>query len=307
MKKNLLITYKDKTYWLAVLGVGIALYILSFIIIRSIQQNTLAQYLQAQIPIALVLQEKLSDAQIFDFQKSLESKNTIQKNSVVYISKNAAWNEMNEALYGPKENWTAAQLEEINLTSQHLDNPLPNLIEFKLEPEALENWSSILEELQNNALVADVWYESTLVGQKKITENHTPFSNMLNLIRQNNFWLLGFAIGIALTAALLFRNTLRWHLLVNKPLIQNLALAGAPFTFIQSTYISMAWKVSAFMVAILWVLMLLTVYFLTPSIDMRILGDISFHYVLLALVMAIFAILIYVGVTYRSLAKVVYK
>lgn len=308
MKKNPFITYKDRTYWYAVIGVIVALYLLSFFIIRSIQQHNLAIYLQSQIPIALVLQDHVNDKQIFDFQKELENNKNIQRNSVVYISKNTALEEMNIALYGEKSQWTREQEAEMQQVAQYLDNPLPNLIEFKLEPSQLGQLPELLESLKINPQVADIWYEASLVNKNNIDQPQaSPFANMLMLIQGNNIWLIIFAFGMAITAALLFRNTLRWHLLVNKNLISNLALAGAPFSFVKQAYTNMAWRISVLVIVILWLAIFLTVAFLFPNNDTYIQHDISFDYMLLAIVIAILTIVIYVGGTYRSLSKVAYN
>ena len=243
MKKFQLISYKDRFYWYAVAGVTAALYLLGFFAVRSIQGNNLAATLRAQVPFSLVLQPAATEGEIFAFQKELRLQAAVQPESVHFISKTAAWEAIHaqaDSLNNREDSSDEAAKTVIGL----INNPLPDVIELRLRPAAFGQLDTILAAWRARPLVADIWYSPALVATLP-EQSATGFDRVLALIGQRNIWLIFVGGLLCFLAAALLRNTLRWHILAHKALINNMYLMGAPVDFIQRMYLAVAWKSAA--------------------------------------------------------------
>jgi cell division protein FtsX len=300
MKKFQLISYKDRYYWYAVAGVICALYLLGFFAVRSIQGNNLAATLRAQVPFSIVLKATATEAEIFAFQKELRLQTAVQAESVQFISKTAAWQAIHEqadSLHNAGDSSQIAAKKAIDL----INNPLPDVIELRLRPAAFGQMEQLLADWRGRALVADIWYSPALVATLP-NQPATGFDRVLALIGQSNVWLIFVGGLLCFLAAALLRNTLRWHILAHKQLINNLYIMGAPADFIENLYLSVAWKSAALAIVSVWSCLGISQILMSDS-DLNLYWvDSSSSYIVLYLFLALAAVLIFVGGAYRSVA-----
>lgn len=305
MKRFQLISYKDRFYWYAVGGVIAALYLLGFFAVRSIEGNNLAATLRAQVPFSLVLQPAATEGEIFAFQKELRLQGAVQPESVRFISKTAAWEAIHreaDSLNNSDDSSRQAAKKAIGL----INNPLPDVIELRLRPSAFGELDTILAAWRARALVADVWYSPALVATLP-EQRATGFDRVLALIGQSNVWLIFVGALLCFLAAALLRNTLRWHILAHKPLINNLYLMGAPVDFIQQLYLAVAWKSAALAIVLVWGLLGISQVLMSDS-DLNLYWvDTTGSYIVLYLFLALAAVFIFVGGAYRSVSALVEK
>jgi cell division protein FtsX len=299
MKKFQLISYKDRFYWYAVAGVTAALYLLGFFAVRSIQGNNLAATLRAQVPFSIVLQPAATEGEIFAFQKELRMQAAVQPESVYFISKTAAWEAIHAQADSLNNRDDSSRMVAIGL----INNPLPDVIELRLRPSAFGQLDTILAAWRARDLVADVWYSPALVATLP-NQRATGFDRVLALIGQSNVWLIFVGALLCFLAAALLRNTLRWHILAHKPLINNMYLMGAPVDFIQRLYLSVAWKSAALAIVLVWSLLGISQILMSDS-DLNLYWvDATGSYIVLYLFLAVAAVLIFVGGAYRSVSAV---
>jgi cell division transport system permease protein len=294
MKNFQLISYKDRFYWYAVAGVISALYLLGFFAIRSIQSNALSASLQAQIPFSIVLKDDAKEADVFAFQKELRANKAIQRESVLFISKEQAWRELHQNNLAKGD--TLAVAAEKALTN--IRNPLPDIIEIRLIPRSSEQLQPLLDELRQRPYVSDIWYAPNFLPS---ADNPSGFRAVLSLIEQNNIWLFLLGILVCFVAAALLRNTLRWHILAHNQLISNLYLFGASPQFVRSLYLSVAWRSAIGATFLVWFLLAMTQMSLSSSQFAMDWVDASASYIFLYILLAVAAFAIFIGGTYRSL------
>lgn len=296
MKKFQLISYKDRYYWYAVAGVISALYLLGFFAIRSIQSNALSAALQAQIPFSIVLQDDAKEADVFAFQKELRANKAIQPESVLFISKQRAWEDLHKNSLSKGDTLSVAAEKAL----ANIRNPLPDVIEIKLIPRSLDQLQPLLDQLRQRPYVRDIWYAPNFVHSD---DKPSGFRAVLSLIEQNNIWLFLLGILVCFVAAALLRNTLRWHILAHNQLIINLSLFGAAPDFARSLYLSVAWRSAIVATLLVWFLLAITQMSLTNTTLSMDLVDASGSYIFLYILLAAAAFAIFIGGTHRSLQE----
>ncbi len=288
--------YKDRHFWYAVAGVVLSLYLLAFLALRYMQQNALALSLRVQIPFSIVLRESAPPAQIFEFQKELTLHKAIQGQSVRFIDKAAAWEELNgELLRGDTLAVDSAALLAVA-------NPLPDVIEFRLQLQGFEQLPSLLDWIRSRPFVEDIWYSEDLVAPflgKADTSDGKAMREAVSRVEWGAMSLFLLSMAALAVAWVLWRNTLRAHALENTALLEHLSLLGAQPDFVPRLYARAARWAALWAILVLWALMLLSQWSLSTGSEYKAAVDYSLGYVFLYFFVAATIFLIFTPPTFE--------
>lgn len=253
--------YKDRHFWYAVLGVVLSLYLMAFLALRYMQQNALALALRVHTPFSVVLRDGAPPAQIFEFQKELTLHKAVNGQTVRFIDKKEAWAELNAELMR-----SDSLLASDSLLLAGVDNPLPDVIEFRLQLSGFEQLPALMEWLRSRPFVEDVWYARDLVapylGQEQASQG---LRDALGRVEWGALSLLLLSLSAVVVAWLLWRNTLRAHAAENAALIEHLMLLGAAVDFVPRLYARAIRWAALGALLLLWLLMFATQWLLSSE------------------------------------------
>lgn len=195
------------SYFMAILGVTLVLFLLGIVGWLVINAGKLGQYFKENIEVRAYLRGDLNPKDSAALMDYISSKPYISK--IEFVTKEVA-----------RKKYLADQNEDWNKV---LDaNPLPNSINFGVKKEYVNGDSlrKIQADLQQQTYVSDVQYPQELVD--KLNKN----------IRIVSVILLTVAVIISLVVIFLIDNTIRLAMFSNRFLIKTMQMVGATRNFI---------------------------------------------------------------------------
>ena len=199
------------SYFMAILGVALVLFILGMLGWLVINASKLENYFMGSVQVHAFIREGSPEREIDGVKKIIESK-PYAKN-VEFITK-----EMARAKFigDGNEDWNKV-----------LDyNPLPASIDFYLEPMYVnkDSLKLITVDIKKNFIVSEVKYPDAVV------------SNLNNIVKKIGYFLLTLAGVLALIVIILIDNTIKLAMFSNRFLIKTMQMVGATRWFISKPF-----------------------------------------------------------------------
>ena len=202
------------TYFYAIISVALVLFILGFFMLTTLHARKLVTLFKEKIDIWLELKPDLAEEDIARIVGNIRQKPFVKKESITFITREQA---------------TATMKEDLGDESMLEDAPdlLRDVIRFNITSESLndENLAQWREELRQDTLVSDLYYEASNIG------------NVSKNIQNMGLLALGLVILLIFAAVTLIHNTIRLALFSNRFIIKNQELVGASWSFISQPYI----------------------------------------------------------------------
>lgn len=194
------------SYIYSIISITLVLFMLGILGHVLLFSQKLSEYFRESIEISIILNDDLSEADIFQFQKKLEKRPYIK--STKYISKDDAAKILSDD-FG----------EDLSILGY---NPLYASINFNLRSEYAnsDSLAAIEAELKELPQVEEIYYFKAIVDL--INQN----------IRKVTLILLGVSVMLVLIAITLIDNTIRLAMYSNRFLIKSMQLVGATRWFI---------------------------------------------------------------------------
>jgi cell division transport system permease protein len=195
------------SYFMAILGVTLVLFLLGLVGWLSINSKKLMQYFKESVEVQVFLRPNIHDTARVALQNYITAK-PYTKN-IRYTDKETA-----------KQEWLKSGGEDF---TEFLDNSLlPTSIDFTLKSEYVDSaqLTAIKADLAQQSIVDEVRYPTAVVS--KMQRNF----NVLSLV------LAGIAILIAILVIVLIDNTIRLAMFSNRFLIKTMQMVGATRWFI---------------------------------------------------------------------------
>jgi cell division transport system permease protein len=195
------------SYFMAILGVTVVLFLLGIVGWLTINSKKLMQYFKESVEIQVFLQPNIKDTTRQNLQDYIASKPYVK--TVRYTDKETA-----------KQEWLKSGGEDF---TEFLDNALlPTSIDFTLKEEFVDSLqlSQIKTDLSQNPIVDEVKYPNAVVNK------------MQRNFRVVSLSLAGIALLIALLVIILIDNTIRLAMFSNRFLIKTMQMVGATRWFI---------------------------------------------------------------------------
>ena len=195
------------SYFMAILGVTLVLFLLGLVGWLSINSKKLMQYFKESVEVQVFLKTNSPDTARITLQNYIAAK-PYTKN-IRYTDKETA-----------KQEWLKTGGEDF---TEFLDNSLlPTSIDFTLKEEYVDSsqLTAIKVDLSQSAIVDEVRYPTAVVS------NMQRNFNVLSLV------LAGIAILIAILVIVLIDNTIRLAMFSNRFLIKTMQMVGATRWFI---------------------------------------------------------------------------
>ena len=195
------------SYFMAILGVALVLFILGLLGWIVINASKLENYFKGSVQIHAFIREGTPQKDIDSLKSQMETK--VYARNVEYVTKEMA---RDKFIGDGNEDWNKV-----------LDyNPLPASIDFFLQPQYVNKDSigNIITDVQQNFIVSEVKYPDAVV-------------NSLNsVVRKIELFLLVVAAVLSLIAIILIDNTIRLAMFSNRFLIKTMQMVGATRWFI---------------------------------------------------------------------------
>ncbi|MEX0985873.1 MAG: permease-like cell division protein FtsX [Bacteroidales bacterium] len=200
------------SYLTSVISISLVLFLLGIVGLLVINGRSINKTVRESIGFNVILKENVKDADIFQLQKILDSKDYTL--STKYITKEQAALETEQLVGG----------EFVEFLGY---NPLPPSIRLRLNASYTRPDSVVFieEEILNYDQVNEVVYKKTLLYA--INEN----------IRKISIVILGFSLLLTLVAITLINNTIRLSIYSKRFLIYTMQLVGATRGFIRKPFL----------------------------------------------------------------------
>ncbi|HOZ84451.1 MAG TPA: permease-like cell division protein FtsX [Niabella sp.] len=206
-EKTKIVKRGKASYFMAILGVTLVLFLLGVIGWLVINTRTLGQHFKEEVEVNVYLRDPLVKADSTALVNYIASKSYIKE--YVFTTK-----EMAKAKYlsDGNESWEGILSE----------NPLPQSIDFRLKSEYLnvDTLKNIKADLEKQTYVTEVKYPELLVG------------GLDSKIKIVNWVLLGISLMLLLAAIGLIDNTIRLAMFSNRFIIKTMQMVGATRWFI---------------------------------------------------------------------------
>ena len=199
------------SYFMAILGVALVLFILGMLGWLVINASKLENYFMGSVQVHAFIREG-SPLKEIDAVKSSIAAKPYAKN-VEYITKEMA-----------RQKFIGDGNEEWNKVLDY--NPLPASIDFYLEPMYVnkDSLNVISTEIGKNFIVSEVKYPDAVV------------SNLNNIVRKISLFLLLLAGILALIVIILIDNTIKLAMFSNRFIIKTMQMVGATRWFISKPF-----------------------------------------------------------------------
>jgi cell division transport system permease protein len=199
------------SYFMAILGVALVLFILGMLGWLVINASKLENYFMGSVQVHAFIREG-SPLKEIDAVKSIIAAKPYAKN-VEYITKEMA-----------RQKFIGDGNEEWNKVLDY--NPLPASIDFYLEPMYVnkDSLNVISAEIGKNFIVSEVKYPDAVV------------SNLNNIVRKISLFLLLLAGILALIVIILIDNTIKLAMFSNRFIIKTMQMVGATRWFISKPF-----------------------------------------------------------------------
>jgi cell division transport system permease protein len=195
------------SYFMAILGVSLVLFILGLIGLIFIHTNRLMQYFKENVEVRAYIREGISAKDSAALVQYVTGKPYVREWQ--YVTKEMA---RQEFLKDGNEDWK-------NILSA---NPLPASLNFKLKNQYVQSDSlaAMKADLEQNIAVRSVQYPQSVVD------------NLNKNIKRISLILLIVAIVLALVVIVLIDNTIRLAMFSNRFIIKTMQMVGATRGFI---------------------------------------------------------------------------
>jgi len=195
------------SYFMAILGVSLVLFILGILGWIVINANKLGDYFKENVEVRVYLRENISSKDSAALVDYIAAKPYVKK--YTYVTKEGA---REKFLADGNEDWKNV-----------LDaNPLQASIDFFLKTQYVngDTLQNIKADLEQNIAVSDVQYPKSLVD------------NLNRNVRKVSLILLGIAIVLCIVVIVLIDNTIRLAMFSNRFIIKTMQMVGATRWFI---------------------------------------------------------------------------
>lgn len=190
------------SYFMAILGVTLVLFLLGVVGWLTINSRKLMQYFKESVEVQVFLRPNTKDTARQNLQNYIASQPYVK--SIRYTDKETA-----------KQEWLKSGGEDF---TEFLDNALlPTSIDFTLKENYVDsaNLAAIKADISKNFIVDEVRYPQAVVS--KMQRNFNIVSGVL----------AGIAILIAILVIILIDNTIRLAMFSNRFLIKTMQMVGA--------------------------------------------------------------------------------
>lgn len=195
------------SYFMAILGVSLVLFILGILGWIVINANKLGDYFKENVEVRVYLRENITPTDSVTLVQYIANKPYVKEYE--FVSKELA---KKKFLADGNEDWKNV-----------LDvNPLQASIDFTLKNQYVDTdtLSAIQKDLQQNIAVSDVQYPRSLVN------------NLNRNVRKVSLILLGIAVILCIVVIVLIDNTIKLAMFSNRFLIKTMQMVGATRWFI---------------------------------------------------------------------------
>jgi cell division transport system permease protein len=195
------------SYFMAILGVTLVLFLLGIIGWLVINANKMGDYFKENIEVRVYIRGDLNPKDSIALMNYISGQPYVK--SIKYVTK-----EEGKKIYMEEES------EDWNKVLDY--NPLPNAIYFRIKRQYVEvdSLTFIKNDLEQQTYVTDVKYPDALVG------------NLNQNIRILSVSLLAIVIIISIVVIVLIDNTIRLAMFSNRFLIKTMQMVGATRGFI---------------------------------------------------------------------------
>lgn len=203
------------SYFMAILGVALVLFILGMLGWLVINATKLETYFKGSVQVQAFVRDGSPQKEIDAVRQKIESRPYAR--NVEFITKEMA---RTKFIGDGNQDWDKV-----------LDyNPLPASIDFFLEPDYVnkDSLKTITTEITKNFIISEVKYPDAVV------------SNLNNIVRKTGFFLLALAGILALIVIILIDNTIKLAMFSNRFLIKTMQMVGATRWFISKPFDSRA-------------------------------------------------------------------
>jgi len=199
------------SYFMAILGVALVLFILGILGWLVINTSKLETYFKGSVQVHAFIREGSPQREIDIVKNAIKSK-PYAKN-VEFITKEKA-----------RQTFIGDGNQDWNKVLDY--NPLPASIDFYLEPSYVnkDSLKVISSEIMKNFIVSEVKYPDAVV------------TNLNNVVRKAGYFLLSLAGILALIVIILIDNTIKLAMFSNRFLIKTMQMVGATRWFISKPF-----------------------------------------------------------------------
>lgn len=195
------------SYFMAILGVSLVLFILGILGWIVINANKLGDYFKENVELRVYLRENISAKDSAALVQYIAAKPYVK--NYRYVTKEMA---KQKFIADGNEDWKNV-LE---------DNPLQASLDFNLKNQYvdIDSLSAIQKDLEQNIAVSDVQYPKSLIN------------NLNTNLRKVSLILLGIAVVLCVVVIVLIDNTIKLAMFSNRFLIKTMQMVGATRWFI---------------------------------------------------------------------------
>jgi cell division transport system permease protein len=199
------------SYFMAILGVALVLFILGILGLLVINTSKLETYFKGSVQVHAFIREGSPQKDI-DVVKNIIKSKPYARN-VEYITKEKA-----------RQTFIGDGNQDWNKVLDY--NPLPASIDFYLEPEYVnrDSLKIITTEIMKNFIISEVKYPDAVV------------TNLNNVVTKAGYFLLALAGILALIVIILIDNTIKLAMFSNRFLIKTMQMVGATRWFISKPF-----------------------------------------------------------------------
>lgn len=199
------------SYFMAILGVALVLFILGILGWLVINTSKLETYFKGSVQVHAFIREG-SPQQEIDIAKNVIKSKPYARN-VEYITKEKA-----------RQTFIGDGNQDWNKVLDY--NPLPASIDFYLDPSYVnkDSLKVITTEIMKNFIITEVKYPDAVV------------TNLNNVVKKVGYFLLALAGILALIVIILIDNTIKLAMFSNRFLIKTMQMVGATRWFISKPF-----------------------------------------------------------------------
>lgn len=199
------------SYFMAILGVALVLFILGMLGWITINASKLENYFKGSVQVHAFIREGSPQKEI-DSLKNFVSSREYARN-VEYITKEMA-----------REKFIGDGNEDWNKVLDY--NPLPASVDFYLDPVYVnrDSLTMIISDISQHFIVSEVKYPDAVVN------------NLNNVVRKIEIFLLVLSAILSLIAIILIDNTIKLAMFSNRFLIKTMQMVGATRWFISKPF-----------------------------------------------------------------------
>lgn len=200
------------SYFMAILGVALVLFILGMLGWITINASKLENYFKGSVQVHAFIREGSPQREVDSLKNYITSRRYAR--NVEYVTKEMA----REKFIGDQQN------EDWDKVLDY--NPLPASIDFFLDPAWVnkDSLTSIVSDIEQHFIVSEIKYPDAVVN------------NLNNVVRKIEIFLLALSAILSLIAIILIDNTIKLAMFSNRFLIKTMQMVGATRWFISKPF-----------------------------------------------------------------------